>query len=89
MNEPVDDGRELSIELDCAPGGLRPNDLLPCVIEGLGITLDPENTVMRLFGNWKWMIPQEQRIEYLKVRDEVARRIKTMYESGMIRYGSW
>ena len=41
-----------SIELDCAPGGPRPNELLPSVLEGTGVTLDPEITVARCFGNF-------------------------------------
>jgi hypothetical protein len=78
-----------TIELDCAPGGIRPNDLLPGVLKDTGITIDPDNTVSRFFGNWKWEVPNEQTQAYEAVRETVKDRIETLYHSGVIRYGSW
>lgn len=78
-----------TIEIDCAPGGIRPNELLPSVLEGTGIEIDPENTVGRFFGNWTWEVPEEQHELYEQVRDTISERIKNLYNSGRIRYGSW
>ena len=78
-----------SIELDCAPGWPRPSDLLPGVLEGTGVTLDVENTTMRLFGNWQWLIPDDQVEAFLAARETIKARIKALYENGTIRYGSW
>ena len=78
-----------SIELDCAPGGPRPNELLPSVLEGTGVTLDPEITVARCFGNWEWMIPESEAEAFLAAKETIASRIKELYNKGRIRYGSW
>ena len=40
------------IELDCPPGSPRPDDLLPIVIEGTGLTMEDFTCTSRLFGNW-------------------------------------
>jgi hypothetical protein len=80
---------KFTVELDCPPGSPRPGDLLPIVLEGTGIKLDPEQTVSRFFGNWQWVIPPEQESLYSAVRPEVAERIRALYNSGRIRYGSW
>lgn len=78
-----------TIELDCAPGYIRPGDLLSGVLEGTGITLDPKKPQSMFFGNWEWRIPDEQIETYLKVRDTIKERITKLYNNGDIRYGSW
>lgn len=78
-----------TIELDCAPGSPRPNELLPSVLEGTGVTIDPDETVSRFFGNWKWQVPDDQVEAYLVARDRVKARVTELYRRGLIRYGSW
>ena len=78
-----------TIDLDCAPGPIRPNQLLPGILEDTGIIIDPEQTVSRLFGNWQWEIPEEQSELYEKVRETIKDRITALYNKGFIRYGSW
>jgi hypothetical protein len=78
-----------TIELDCAPCGPRPFNLLPGVIAGLGLKLDPEKPNGTFFGNWTWTIPEDQAAHYETVRDQVEERIKKLYHDGYIRYGSW
>lgn len=78
-----------TIELDCAPGFPRPSDLLPSVLEGTGLTKDPEDTVGRFFGCWTWdfsSVPPEQ---WAKVRPILKERITALHNAGRIRYGSW
>ena len=76
-----------TIELDCAPGGMRPEHLIKGVIKGTGLEVkEPSN---KLFGNWTW--------DYSEVDDETWRlinpllreRISKLHEDGIIRYGSW
>lgn len=80
---------EYTIELDCPPGSPRPSDLLPGVLAETGVTLDPENTVGRFFGNWTWVIPEDQHAAYVAARDTIKGRIQDLYKRGSIRYGSW
>ena len=78
---------EQTIELDCAPGGPRPGDLIGQVIEGTG--LPSREPVGKFFGNWTWDygdVPPEQ----WKAAQAITRpRIIELYETGKIRYGSW
>lgn len=78
-----------SIELDCAPGSMRPGDLIEGVIEGTGITLDPKKPNGMFFGNWEWVIPEAQNAAYEKAKDIIRERITKLYNAGVIRYGSW
>jgi hypothetical protein len=78
-----------TIELDCPPGNPRPGDLLPAVLQDTGVVIDPEKTVGRFFGNWTWQVPPDQSEQYEKQRKLIADRIKSLYERGFIRYGSW
>lgn len=80
---------EVSIELDCAPGSPRPGDLLPAVLDGTGIQLDPNKPDSAFFGNWKWVIPAEQHEQYATVKELIRNRIMDLYHLGRIRYGSW
>jgi hypothetical protein len=78
-----------TIELDCAPGSIRPSDLLPYVLEGTEVQLDPKQPQATFFGCWMWEIPKEQEEKYHSSRDVIAQRIKDLYNLGSIRYGSW
>lgn len=80
---------EYTIELDCPPGSPRPGDLLPQVLAGTGVELKPEDTVSRFFGNWTWVIPEEQVKAFEESRELIKERITDLYHRGMIRYGSW
>ena len=78
-----------TIELDCPPGDPRPGDLLPQVLEGTGVVLDPDKTDGRFFGNWTWTIPEDQEPQFEAARETIKSRIKDLYSRGTIRYGSW
>ena len=78
-----------TIELECPTGEPRPGDLLPGVLEGTGITINPEDTFVRLFGRWGWNVPDEQVDLYESVRSTVKDRIAKLYDAQVIRAGSW
>jgi hypothetical protein len=76
-----------SIELDCAPGGIRPGDLIEGVLEGTGLTA--KKPVAMLFGQWTWVFPEVSDEEWKKVQEITKPRIEALYHKGFIRYGSW
>lgn len=78
-----------TIELDCPPGGIRPGDLISDVIKGTGLpTSDP---VSKVFGNWTWVYDGVEGIDNLwpRIKPLLQHRIESLYERGLIRYGSW
>lgn len=77
-----------TIDLDCAPGITRPGDLLPGVLMGLNIKKDSEDTVSRFFGNWCWEF-KTSKDKYERIKPIIEERITSLYNSGIIRYGSW
>jgi hypothetical protein len=78
---------EQTIELDCAPGGIRPGDLIGGVIEGTGLEL--QDTVGRFFGNWTWNYEDVSPEVWEAAKPTLKERIVALYNSGAIRYGSW
>lgn len=79
--------RNQTIELDCAPGGTRPGDLIAGVIEGTGLEL--KEPVGKFFGNWTWDYRDVPEDEWKRIREITKPRVQALYNSGCIRYGSW
>lgn len=78
---------EQSIELDCAPGGIRPGDLIAGVLEGTGIPVrDP---VSKFFGNWVWTFQDVSPERWKEAQAITKPRVEALYHGGLIRYGSW
>lgn len=76
-----------TIELDCAPGGIRPGDLIGKVIEGTG--LKNKEHISCFFGNWIWDYNEVSDEDWLKIQPILMERITDLYNKGIIRYGSW
>lgn len=76
-----------TIDLDCAPGALRPGDLIDGVIEGTGL-VRPENCSM-FFGNWTWTFVMDREDWVERIQPVIRPRIEALYNEGSIRYGSW
>jgi len=76
-----------TIELDCAPGKLRPGDLIADVIAGTN--LPERDTVSRFFGNWMWDYSDVPADQWKAARPVLEARITALYNDGLIRYGSW
>lgn len=77
-----------TVDLDCPPGMIRPSNLISGVIAGLGIepvTYD----VTPFFGNAEYVfrIPKDEWIA--KYQPTIKARVTELYNSGVIRYGSW
>ena len=76
-----------TVELDCAPGGTRPGDLIGGVIEGTGLpTREP---VSMFFGNWTWDYSDIDAETFAKAKPIMRDRTIKLYNDHVIRYGSW
>jgi len=80
-------GDKQTIELDCAPGSLRPGDLIGCVIKDT--ELPERESVGRFFGNWTWDYSDVPQLTWKRAQKITKPRIEALYHSGRIRYGSW
>ena len=80
---------EKSIELDCAPGGIRPDALIAEVMKSSGVEYDGRQPISRFFGNWKWDFSDIPDATWNKASAIFKERIEKLYSSGIIRYGSW
>jgi len=78
---------EQTIQLDCSPGSLRPDDLINSVLEGTG--LEAGKITGKFFGCWTWDFSNISRKKYEKIRPILKRRVTALFNSGTIRYGSW
>lgn len=83
---------EMTIELDCAPGGVRPNELIGRVIAGTVLEqhTQPDAPNSTFFGNWTWNYTEKVTEEEWKAVQEFTKpRVQRLYNEGFIRYGSW
>lgn len=76
-----------TIELDCPPGSPRPGDLIEGVIKDTGLEL--REAVSRFFGNWQWDYSDVSDDIWARAQPVLCERITNLYNSGVIRYGSW
>ena len=76
-----------TIDLDCAPGGIRPESLINSILEGTG--LDVTDHPVPFFGAvvYSFDVSRSHWVEF--VQPIIKPRITALYNSGTIRYGSW
>lgn len=81
---------EHSIELDCAPGATRPWHLIVGVCKGTDLEkfVDDSN-VGAFFGHARWPFKGFSCEEWNRIQGVTAPRIRKLYFSGAIRYGTW
>ena len=89
----------LLIEIDCAPGKIRPNHFYNLIIECMSQNsnqnikewsqnvknLEPD---LKLIGNWTWNLEIESDI-YQEVQTIFKQQLTEFYNQGCIRYASW
>lgn len=81
-----------SIELDCAPGGIRPNDLIGGVLTDTGLEVSDFDTAPPFFGHQTWRLKASAGKDELFTsihNDIIKSRVEALYNEGFIRYGSW
>lgn len=76
-----------TIELDCAPGAVRPGDLIEGVIKDTG--LPERKPVAMFFGQWTWDYTDIDPAVWAAAKPVLKERITALYHGGAIRYGSW
>ena len=76
-----------TVNIDCAPGPIRPDAYFRVICEELGIEyFEP---VTKFFGDWQWKLP-ELTEEQLKIYEEfVGDYLRGLYANGYVRYVSW
>jgi hypothetical protein len=88
--EEIGETESRSIELDCAPGSPRPDDLFPGVIADTGLEEEDFEIVSKVFGNWEFALKNKSKIkEFDEAKSTFEKRVTALYKSGKIRYGSW
>lgn len=79
-----------SIELDCAPGSIRPNDLIAGVLKDSGLNVDDFTTGKPFFGHQIWILKDNGKDEiFTNAKVLFKERIEVLYYDGVIRYGTW
>lgn len=79
-----------SIDLDCAPGPVRPWDLIKGVIAGTILDkpdFDPGHSAFFGASVWTFDVPRD--IWVSEVQPVIKPRIEALYHQGTIRYGTW
>lgn len=76
-----------AIELDAAPLGPRPDELLPSALAGTGLAPVPAS--LRAFGCWRFEYGSVPTEEWAAAQPRIAENVKALYAAGRIRYGSW
>ena len=74
------------LELECKPGDPRPGDLVEGVIKGTGLPL--RDDVSRWFGLWEWDYSDIEKRVWENAQPLMRRRIRSLYNRGLIRFGS-
>lgn len=78
---------EQTIELDCPAGPTRPGDLIEKVLEGTGLPV--KEPVGMFFGHWTWDYSDVSPEVWKQAKERTGPRITSLYNKGIIRYGSW
>lgn len=83
--------QDFSIELDCPPGSIRPNDLIDGVLRDSGIEPTDFETGAPFFGHQVWILKEEANKDaiFTASKPTFKERITALYHSGRIRYGTW
>ena len=93
----------LQIEIDCAPGGVRPQQFFNSIVNKISKdSLDEELTqfseklvdhspVSSKFGCWEWIIEMDDNISkhYSFIQNIFKEELTKLYNSGAIRYARW
>ena len=78
-----------TLEIDCAPGATRPDDVLPAALVGTELKPEDFGCVSKMFGNWVFVPRKEKEGVYKESQSTIADNLKAIYGRGTIRYASW
>lgn len=80
---------QLSVEIDCAPGTIRPNKLFSHMCDQIGVSEIWFHPPCNFFGNWEWPVKEYYRNDYKSKQDQIETYLTVLYKNGYIRYASW
>lgn len=96
LPEPTHEQRDrynnFSIEIDCPPGSIRPNDCIGGILEGTGLEVSDFNTSPPFFGHQTWVLKENAGKDAIFTEHRYKTfkpRLEALYESGTARYCSW
>lgn len=78
--------QQFYIEIDCAPGSLRPSFFLPSVLQGTG--LQPKEPLVKFFGSWKFDYSHTPATVWREASPKIFANLSRLHLQGLIRYGS-
>lgn len=84
--------KNFSIELDCAPGEIRPWHLIAAVLDETGLSEEDFETGTPFFGHQTWVLKpgsSEKDSLFTEKKPIFKERIASLFNEGLIRYGSW
>ena len=92
----------LNIEIDCAPGGTRPQTYFDNIakllsnndnkiISEFGKKIEKKTPISAKFGSWDWVIELNESENSLKsnIQDIFKTELTNLFNCGAIRFASW
>lgn len=97
MSTDTHDSNPIAIEIDCAPGGARPNVILELVLATLPVSDKAENNLSyddflltnTFFGEWTFTVKRGREGVYQQHKVLFGQALKKFHEKGVIRFASW
>ena len=80
---------QYKISLDCPPGYVRPDKLLPITLQGTELKPEDFEITSRVFGSWTFELNLVKNDLYSSCWKNIKEEIENLYYAGRIRYGEW
>ncbi len=77
------------IVIDCAPGSMRPDDILKLVLDNTDLTSSDFTITSKFFGEWTFVLDESKNDIYNTHKHDIGETMKNMNHNGLIRYGEW
>lgn len=77
------------VEIDCPPGGVRPNAHFESMCRELGLSEDWFEYKSAFCGEFRWDVKTSHNGDFYKNRAKIAGYLTELYKSGRCRYASW
>jgi hypothetical protein len=79
-----------TVEIGCAPGGIRPPQYLEMMCKQLNMPLSMFLQTSAVFGDFEWKVDPKYEETYDSKKEEVKHWLTDLYHTaGNVRYASW
>ena len=78
-----------SVQIDCAPGITRPNDLFDAMCKKLELDQVWFGEPVKSFGEFTWTVKKDHVTDYLTKKDEIKIYLIALHNGGGCRFASW